>query len=447
MINLSLMSKIGLHRNHHVSIFFITLVVVFFWLIQSPISLQNGHPLDAGEYFTMAEQVAAGEPISALQPHNYRIGLPFLVGKIFPNDIAFGYKFLNFLFTIAMTVAFALYLRSCQLGMNTILLLLLALVCASQSPYRFLHFIPSYVDPPALFFIVLLLYLGRSISQLDLRWSLIVTALSVIGVLFREISLCGLLVFVFVQCVRIQQRPPFLTVLSWKNITLCFMPLISSIITLFLVHVMIEGTREFEYLEQMRGVFSSYVAQPAILFLAFLTSFGVIPLVLLVASRHLKDFLSENQDVMVYLIGSLMLVLFGGFHTDRIAFWSFPAVLLLFGVLLEKHPIRYAPITYKLAFYVPLFAAQALAWRVWLPIPDATHLAELSDPGSPPGLLLLSAFGDVKLGHFYAGSLPAHARLTLLWQFVLSATYFGTVLKLADSRHSRTKRLNSACDA
>ena len=435
------MPDTGLKGFHYFLVLLIAMAVTYFGVTQAPISIDDGHPYDSQAYYSMAEQVAAGEPISTLRPFAYRVALPFLAGRLFPHDIAFGFELLNLIFSVATAAVFYLFLRSCQLRADTGLLLVLALVCASQSPYRFVHFIPAYADPPALFFIVLLLYLGRIVSRLDLRWSLVVTALSVVGVLFREIALCGLLVFVFVQCFRFHQSRPYLLVRSWRAVALCAIPLSVSVANLALVHVLVDGTGSYSYSGQMRGVISGLVAQPDVFLLAWLTSFGVIPFILFYGWRSLAEFLSENQDIAVFLGGCVLLALFTGFHTDRIVFWSFPAVLLLFGVLLEHHPLRYASVLHKLVFYVPLFAVQALAWRVWLPIPDDPR-AELFDPGAPP-VLLFSAFGDVTLGHIYASTLPTASRLTLLGQFVLAATYFGIVLYLAGRRQSRSASAGS----
>ena len=429
------MPETSLRGIHYVLVLLIAVAVAYFGFTQEKISIDDGHPYDSQVYYTMAEQVAAGEPISALRPFAYRVALPFLAGSLFPHDIALGFELLNLFFALATVMVFYLYLRSFRLGTDTTLLLVLVLVCASQSPFRFVHFIPAYADPPALFFIVLLLYLGRVIRRLDLIQSLAVAVLSVIGVLFREIALCGLLVFVFTQCFRLWRKPPFLLVLSWRNFGLCALPVLAAGLTLVLMHTLVQGTGAYGYLEQMRGVISRLVAQPDVFLLAWLTSFGVIPFLLLLSLRVSGEFLSENQDVAVFLGGCVLLALFTGFHTDRIVFWSFPAVLLLFGVLLERPPLRDAPISYKLFFLVPLFVIQALAWRVWLPIPDDPQ-AQLFDPGMPP-VLLFSALGDVTLGHVYASTLPAEARLVLLGQFVLAATYFGIVLHLAGGRQSR----------
>ncbi|MCY4345695.1 MAG: hypothetical protein OXC17_02735 [Aestuariivita sp.] len=426
-------TKIGIQ---FVLIVLIVMAAVYYGFTQEPISINDGRPADSQAYFTMAEQVAAGDPISTLRPFAYRIALPFLVGTIFPHDIAFGFRFLNLFFATATVIVFFLFLRSCRLGATTAVLLVSCFVVAFQSPFRFAHFIPAYTDPPALFFIVLLLWLGRVISRLDLRSTLMVMAVSVGGVLFREISLCGLLVFVFAQCFRLRRGPPFLLVRSWRAVGLCALPLCASCACLALIHVLVDGTGGYGYLSHMRGVVSTLAEQPDIFLLAWLTSFGAIPFILFFAGRLSLDVLKQNQDVAVFLGGCALLGLFAGFHTDRIVFWSFPAVLLLFGVLLEKHPLRSAPVWHRLAFYIPLFAVQTLAWRVWLPIPDDPR-GEVFNPGEPP-MLLFSALGDTTVGHIYASTLPAASRLALLGQFVAAAAYFGLILHLAAKRQSRS---------
>lgn len=107
----------------------IAVAVAYFGFTQEQISIDDGHPYDSQVYYTMAEQVAAGEPISALRPFAYRVALPFLAGSLFPHDIALGFELLNLFFAFATVVVFYLYLRSCRLGANTTLFLVLG-VCA-----------------------------------------------------------------------------------------------------------------------------------------------------------------------------------------------------------------------------------------------------------------------------------------------------------------------------
>lgn len=401
-------------------------------LIQEPVTLQDGHPYDAEVYYAMAERAAGGGPASAAAPFAYRVALPYLAGTLFPRDIDLGFKLLNLLFALLTAAVFLLFLRSFRLKPETSLLLLLCLVCMPQAPFRFAHYLPAYTDPPALFFIMLFLYLARAPFRLDLPRSVAVAALAVVGALFREIALCGVLTFAFARCAELRGGPPFLFVRSWRLAGLCLLPAAAAAGTVALLHGLIDGAGAYRYSTTMLGVIGGHVGKPDAFALAWLTAFGAIPLLLALAGGPLRSFLAENQFVAVFLSGCALLALFSGYHTDRIVFWSYPAVLLLFGVLLERHPIGTAPAGFKLAIFVPLFAVQALAWRAWLPIPDDPN-GELLDPGMPP-IMLFSAFGDATLGHTYASFLPAPARLVLLGQYLAFGAYLWAVLRLLARR-------------
>ena len=41
---------------------------------------------DAGQYYNMTGQLARGETVDAEAPYAYRLGVPWLVGRISPND-------------------------------------------------------------------------------------------------------------------------------------------------------------------------------------------------------------------------------------------------------------------------------------------------------------------------------------------------------------------------
>lgn len=397
-------------------------------LIQEPVTLQGGHPYDAEVYYAMAERAAGGGSGSAAAPFAYRVALPYLAGTLSPRDIDLGFKLLNLLFALLTAAAFLLFLRSFRLRPETSLLLLLCLVCMPQAPFRFAHYLPAYTDPPALFFIMAFLYLARAPFRLDLPRSLALTALAVAGALFREITLCGVLAFAFARCAELRGGPPFLLVRSRRLAGLCLLPAAGAAGTVALLHGLIDGAGAYRYSTTMLGVIGRHAGKPDAFALAWLMSFGAIPMLLLLLRGTLRDFLAENQFVAVFLAGGVLLALFSGYHTDRIAFWSYPAVLLLFGVALERHPLGTAPAGFKLAVLAPLAAVQALAWRVWLPIPDDPD-GELLDPGMPPAMLF-SAFGDATLGHTYASFLPAPARLVLLGQYLAFGAYLWAALRL-----------------
>jgi len=59
---------------------------------QKQISYNEGKGWEGVAYYQVAGQFAKGQPIAAEAPMVYRIGTPFLVSKVAPNDIFLGYK-------------------------------------------------------------------------------------------------------------------------------------------------------------------------------------------------------------------------------------------------------------------------------------------------------------------------------------------------------------------
>ncbi len=409
-------------------------LAVFYGVTQNPISLDGGHPYDSMSYYNMAAQVAAGEPIAELRPFAFRLGLPWLVGTFFPDNLDFGFRVVNVTFGVMASLILFVYLKQFLIRNSTVLLLLILYITNPQGPLRFSHYITSYADPPGLFFVLLLLLLSKLIRKLDWKSILTVTLVGIAGCLFREIALCGVLVFVYRNCFHIDGRFPYLHIVSGRNLRLCLFPLIASILTVAAVHLMVDGSGAYQYTTQMMGVVEQLAQQPTIFLLSWLTAFGIVPVAIaLGASKAMGQFLYDNQAVAVFLAGSVLLALTSGFHTDRILFWAYPAVLLLFGFLVENHPVTRAGLGIRALFFLPIISAQILAHRMWLPIPDDPR-GELFGAGAPE-FAVLAPYGDATLAHTYASAMMAETRHVLLIQFTAVAIYLGIVLLI----HSRLK--------
>lgn len=411
-------------------ILLIAFAIVYYALIQFQITTGDGHPYDAENYFNMAEQVAAGQPISELKPFTYRIALPYLVGSLFPEQLTFGFKMINLLFGFMTLVLLFLYLSHFLKHRRTVLLLLCLYLTSPISPFRFAYYLPSYVDPPALFFVLLLLYLSTQIGKINLKTCGLISLIGIIGALFREIVICGVLVLVYDQCIKLKSKAPFIEFAAIKTLLLCAIPALMTLATIGLIHSQIVSLGNYEYTNQMQGVIELLIAQPSIFFLSWLTAFGVVPLVILVSlNRPVLRFLAANQGVGIFLFGSVLLAASAGFHTDRIVFWSYPVTLLLFGVFVEKHPIMEAGTMLKLLFFVPVSIVQILAYRMWLPIPD-DPLGQLGNPGLPD-MILFAPYGNVILGQTYASTMIPSARVEMLGQFLLLGLYLAVILFFA----------------
>ena len=409
-------------------LFTILLLAVFYYSFSQPaISLNDGHPFDSQSYFKMAKQAAAGESISELKPFAYRVALPYLVGTFFKNDLDLGFKVLNLGFGLLTLILMIDYFKHFKLRNVTILVLLILFVVNPNSVFRFSQFIPAYTDPAGLFFVLLFMVMGYRVKNITISMGFGLLVLAFIGVLFREIALSGVLVFIYAQCFELKARSPFLAVDLTKKLLICCLPLAGALWGIFLTHRVINATGGYLFSDTIVGVISQLANQPSIYFVSWLTAFGVIPVVLLIGlNRKILIFLRENQSVTVFLLGSILLSLVSGFHTDRIVFWSYPAVLLLFGYFIENSPVTDSSLSFKLLFYMPLGIVQIISNRVFLSIPD-DPFGKLFSPG-PAEHIYFAPYGNVTLGHIYGSTMIIEDRITLLYQFGMLAIYLVSLL-------------------
>jgi len=409
-------------------LFTILLLAVFYYSFSQPaISLNDGHPFDSQSYFKMAKQAAAGESISELKPFAYRVALPYLVGTFFKNDLDLGFKVLNLGFGLLTLILMIDYFKHFKLRNVTILVLLILFVVNPNSVFRFSQFIPAYTDPAGLFFVLLFMVMGYRVKNITISMGFGLLVLAFIGVLFREIALSGVLVFIYAQCFELKARSPFLAVDLTKKLLICCLPLAGALWGIFLTHRVINATGGYLFSDTIVGVISQLANQPSIYFVSWLTAFGVIPVVLLIGlNRKILIFLRENQSVTVFLLGSILLSLVSGFHTDRIVFWSYPAVLLLFGYFIENSPVTDSSLSFKLLFYMPLGIVQIISNRVFLSIPD-DPFGKLFSPG-PAEHIYFAPYGNVTLGHTYGSTMVVEDRITLLYQFGILAIFLVALL-------------------
>jgi len=421
----------------------ILLLAAFSYSFSQPaISLNEGHPFDTQSYFTMAEQAAAGESISELKPFAYRVALPYIVGTLFKNNLDLGFKVLNLGFGLLTLVLMIDYFKHYKLSNLTILVLLILFVINPNSVFRFSQYIPAYTDPAGLFFVLFFMVMGYRVKNITIAMGCGLLILAFIGVLFREIALCGVLVFIYAQCFKSKASPPFLAVNLTKKLLICCLPLIGALSGIFLTHQLINATGGYLFSDTTIGVISQLASKPSIYFVSWLTAFGVIPVVLLIGlNRKMLIFLRQNQSVTVFLLGSILLSLASGFHTDRIVFWSYPAVLLLFGYFIEHSPVTNSRLSFKLFFYVPLVIVQTISNRAFSNIPD-DPLGSFFAPG-PAEHIYFAPYGNVTLGHIYGSTMIVEDRITLLYQFGALALYL-VILLLVINRYSTRDLENSS---
>ena len=407
----------------------IAILIVFYWSTQDAVSLNDGHPYDAQSYHNMAEQVSLGKPISEISPFAYRFALPYIVGKLSPGDLDTGFKIVNIAFGLLTIGVLYIYIGRFVTSSTIVLFSILLYVINPNSPFRFSHFISAYTDPPALFFILLLLLLSSVVQRMNFKWLVIVSSVGVVGMLFREIVLCGVLVFSFTQCAKLKLSAPFIEFSKIRTQYLGLLALLPPLVALIMTHSFVDGVGGYRISNQIIAVLGYLAEEPGGYLLSWLTAFGCVPIVIaLLCSKSMLKFLDRNQSIVIFFMGSAVLPLVSGFHTDRIVYWSYPAILVLFAYVLENHPIRYARWPMKLGFFAPLVMAQILAFRVWLPIPD-DPLGELAYPGLPE-YFLFTPFGEATLGHTYASTMLTATRIEMAAQYLILAIISGITIYL-----------------
>ena len=378
-------------------LFSILLLATFFYgFSQTPISLNDGHPFDSQSYYSMAEQTAAGQSISELKPFAYRVALPYLVGTFFKTDLDLGFKIFNLGFGLLTLILMIDYFKHYKLKNITILVLLILFVVNPNSVFRFSHFIPAYTDPAGLFFVLFFMVMSYRVKNITFAIGCSLFVIAFIGALFREIALCGVLVFIYAQCYELKARSPFLAVDMSKKHLICCLPLAGALFSIFLTHQLINATGGYLFSDTIVGVIKQLANQPSIYFVSWLTAFGVIPVVLLIGlNRKVLIFFRENQSVTVFLLGSIMLSLASGFHTDRI-FLSIP-----------DDPFG--------NFFSP-----GLAERIYF-----------------------APYGNVNLGHTYGSTMVVEDRITLLYQFGILAIYLVILLLVINKYSTRNLEYSS----
>lgn len=404
--------------------------VAYYAAIQPLSTFGEGHPYDAESYFVMAQQVSVGEPIVEQRPFVHRVALPYLVGKLFPDNIMLGFKAINLLFAFATLVLLFHFLRFYIKSVTVVLCLLLLYVSSPISSFRFLHFIPVFTDTPALFFMLLLLHINNKIERLNLASCAAISLIGFVGVLFREIVLCSMLVLAFNQGLEFARKVPFLRIKSLDQIAYGIVVLAACAAGLWVTHGLVEGAGPYTYSQSIVQIIYTLWMQPLIYPLAWLVAYGAIPILLVFGfNSEMRDFLQNNVSITLFIIGIAMLAMVAGYHTDRFLYWAYPAVLVMFGKFLCSSRIVAAPLFWKFFIFAPMIVVQILSSRALLPIPDDLAGA-LFDPGKADRLLF-AAYGETaNFGQTYAASMLRENRITLLLQFTGYAAYTALVMML-----------------
>jgi hypothetical protein len=330
---------------------------------------------DGARYQDMADQMVRGAAVQSEAPFVYRVALPWAVATLYPTDLVKGFTQLNIAAAAVACLLLAVWLEIAGVRSARLRVLLVALfIAAWHGPSRFVYFAPTTVDPPLFVFLLAGSILAYSIAR-EYRPVKLVALMAVCaaGTLCRESMVLVPAAFLFINNPlgpAPARRVPRLAV--WGPALACAAAMVAA---RQMVHT-IGGAYSFAGAIRQMLTSKPLFTMPLAAFIAF----GPILAVLMADWRGTMARLREQQYVGALLAGAIGLAYIGGSDTERLLFWSAPAVYVLIGFALQTNRRALA----SPALVAVVAAAQLLSSRLLWGIPDPQ--ATGADIGSVTGL-------------------------------------------------------------
>jgi len=403
---------------------------------QSIITYNQGTGWDGQDYFTVAQQLAHSQTPAARSPFVQRLGTPFVVSQLFPDDILHGFFLVNrvagALLTLLMLFWLHLYLRNWKVRV----LLMILFITQWHNWIRFIYFYPVHVDPWAQVFILtgLIVLHYRNRMPLNLQVALL-SLLTAVGVFFRETVL--IISFVFyalhfpwkqvlnftaelrddfsrLKPVPVIVKNIFNRALAWfKSVNFrIYIPLLVGLIGILVCKSIVQPTRHSSFFNA--ALFWIYSKSLMVYLHSCFIAFG--PLVVLFIFRWKKSvqFLKEENSHLIFLLTILVLTYVGGEDMYRFFYWSVPVTLVVLGKLLEKDRQLLSLLTRSPLLIATFVLLQAISQRFFWTVPD---YPPDSEKFFPVFLTILSSKGNFLNLHFMMTE-PKYALLSF-YQYVL----------------------------
>lgn len=366
---------------------------------------------DSDEYYVLAEQLAAGAPVTASAPYAYRVLTPWIVARCCAANIQRGFLIVNLVAGVLSALTLTYWLRRYVGDWRVRVLLAAAYIWEWHSPVRFPFYYPAYVDPLLLAFLPLGLECVERVAERPgpVNAGLLV-AVTGLGVVAREMMMLVPLCAFFHR--RLTSRGPA----RWTRI--------AALAALF---ALAGGA----YLATQRGTMPrvSYSFLEAVgyhlrhkpifsLALTWFMTFGPIVALALYDWRESGRLLVGERHLGAYLLACALFAYVGGHDTERYLIWAAPVVYVLIGRAIIRHRRALS----STGLIAALAVAQLVSARVFWGIPDPTEtVTALSDvPGLPSKIeSMLNRLFVVDSFHWNLwsnfGSRPFHLLLLALY--------------------------------
>ncbi|MCB0702916.1 MAG: hypothetical protein KDC55_09445 [Ignavibacteriae bacterium] len=361
-------------------------------LVQPEISFNNGLGWDGVNYHQMAEQIANGEQVSTKAPFVSRVGLPYLVAKVYPDNIKSGFLYLNWFFSILNSILLALLLARFINRKWVIYLLVFMYITQWHGYHRFGTFYPVQVDPLAISLLLasLLVLLKRGITLLDI---ILLSVITLLGTFVREIVVIPS-VLIIAKAYFYYKKSKF-TELVEVNKLIIFLPLIFFLTIYAIVALSVEPTNSHKFYNAAADML--YTKSLFRFFHSWIVAYGAVIILPALFYRKTIDYLKQHKIMATYIAIIIVFSYVGGADTERIAYWGFPVVFILAGRILDEIGLTKA----NKNFLYALLLIQVVSQRLFSIIPDFP-----SDCNSTT--VLLTPIGNC---FPYLNLFPAHSEL------------------------------------
>ncbi|MEZ5973560.1 MAG: hypothetical protein R3F33_14865 [Planctomycetota bacterium] len=430
------------------------LLAVFYLRTQDRVEYYGGCPYDAAYYHQQARLVSLDRRMSNWEPFGYRLGAPWVVGRFYPpaaewlsesapglkrtlaaigpaagadldaKDLLDGFTWLSALSGIACVALLVAVLR--QYGAHPAVAWWMAtlFVANPYSPFRFGLFYPAMTDNLAMVAMLLVLYGYARWPELRPVPAAFLGLAVFVGGLVREVILLLPLVFAWSLLWR-RFFPGRGETPRWRTLITATLLVTTGLLALWCTRRWVDPVlpeqleRRYHPVQHAQQILQHNLSLPSIPLVAGFLAIGPLFLVLPFAlfRRRMRALLGMHREILLLLPAMVGLAVVGGLHTDRIMYWSLPIMMIPLAWVLQEGLGLPGDKRARWILLALLVLAQALAYRAFLPIPQA-YDNTLLFPGTPEHLIL-SAYGPgTTWGQVTAAAMERPARFVLLWQYI-----------------------------
>ena len=308
---------------------------------------------------------------------------------------------INIIANLISVVLFTLWLRLYLRDWRIRIFLVTLFITQWHGPVRFTYYDPTYTDPWLYVFLlaglIAIQHVKTKPGLLSVLW---VGLITFVGVLFREIVMILPVSLAFITnplsgwselSLPIDWRQVF--ALLKKPYYLCLLPLLLGIAGFLIVRNAATQYNDYSFITT--AIDWAYNKPILTYFHAYYITFGPLLILLIFSFRRSVRFLWENQFLLVFLVGMMLMGWISGSDTERFLYWAAPVVYLLIGLFLQEdwHLL-------KSPWLIALLAASTIcSQRLFWIVPDYPN----NDPTPVPIFSILSSrFQYLDLWSFFA---------------------------------------------